>query len=277
MAVLQQCRLLLTNDTGPMHLAVSVGTPVMDLSVGHVDFRETGPYGPGHWVIQPDLDCAPCGFDRVCPHHACKDRLLCDEVAALCAHALGAGPGPPRMHGVRVYESGVDEDGLGCYRLRIGREDPIAAWYGQFWRRFWYETFTGRTSGTPEPDGPAPDSPSQHRLWDQLSPALDRLVSGSEELIRLSARHPLPVTSLQACQQRLAQDTQRAMTLVGESPAFGPLAVVFLREKHNVDAVGLGAMARQQADAYRRWRHRARQVAVTLAMRESDMAGCPSA
>lgn len=46
-ALLQSCRLMLTNDTGPMHLAVGAGTPVIDLSVGHVDFHETGPYGSG--------------------------------------------------------------------------------------------------------------------------------------------------------------------------------------------------------------------------------------
>ena len=40
-ALLADCRLLLTNDTGPMHLAVSVQIPVIDLSVGHVDFQET--------------------------------------------------------------------------------------------------------------------------------------------------------------------------------------------------------------------------------------------
>ncbi|MER3424861.1 MAG: hypothetical protein C4293_18210, partial [Nitrospiraceae bacterium] len=111
-ALLAECRLLLTNDTGPMHLAVSVGTPVVDLSVGHVDFRETGPYGRGHWVIQPELDCAPCGFDQICSHHACKDRLLPEEVASLCLHALGIGPFPSRVSGTRIYASDVDEDGL---------------------------------------------------------------------------------------------------------------------------------------------------------------------
>ena len=80
--LLSRCQLLLTNDTGPMHLAVGVGTPVIDLSVGHVDHHETGPYGPGHWVIQPDLACSPCGFDQICAHHACKDRLLPEEVAS---------------------------------------------------------------------------------------------------------------------------------------------------------------------------------------------------
>lgn len=88
-ALLAECRLLLTNDTGPMHLAVGVKTPVIDLSVGHVDFQETGPYGPGHWVLQPELECAPCGFEQVCAHHACKDRIPTDSVAELLWHVLG--------------------------------------------------------------------------------------------------------------------------------------------------------------------------------------------
>ena len=129
-AVLAQSHLLLTNDTGPMHLAVGVGTPVVDLSVGHVDFHETGPYGPGHWVVQPDLGCAPCGFDQVCLHHACKDRLIPDQIADLCLYALKVGSFPLITNGIRIYESGVDEDGLARYRLRSGREDSLAAWYG---------------------------------------------------------------------------------------------------------------------------------------------------
>ena len=97
--LLSRCQLLLTNDTGPMHLAVGVGTAVIDLSVGHVDHHETGPYGPGHWVIQPDLACSPCGFDQICAHHACKDRLVPEEVADLCLHASGLLRFPPGAPG----------------------------------------------------------------------------------------------------------------------------------------------------------------------------------
>ena len=153
-AVLAQSHLLLTNDTGPMHLAVGVGTPVVDLSVGHVDFHETGPYGPGHWVVQPDLGCAPCGFDQVCLHHACKDRLIPDQIADLCLYALKVGSFPLITNGIRIYESGVDEDGLAQYRLRSGCEDSLAAWYGLFWRRAWFEDFTGLSCAEPAPSDP---------------------------------------------------------------------------------------------------------------------------
>ncbi|NJL17807.1 MAG: glycosyltransferase family 9 protein [Nitrospira sp.] len=96
-ALLAECRSLLTNDTGPMHIGVAVGTSVIDLSVGHVDYQETGPYGRGHWVIQPELECAPCGFEQVCAHHACKDRIAPNLVADLLLHVVKDMPSPSHV------------------------------------------------------------------------------------------------------------------------------------------------------------------------------------
>ena len=110
--LLSECHVMLTNDTGPMHFAVGVGTPIVNVSVGHVDFRETGPYGPKHWVIQPDIECGPCGFDQVCSHQSCKERLLPRYVADMCAHVLGKGDFPDFSMGARVYEAAIDEDQL---------------------------------------------------------------------------------------------------------------------------------------------------------------------
>ena len=258
--LLDHCQLLLTNDTGPMHLAVGVGTPVIDLSVGHVDFRETGPYGPGHWVVQPDLACAPCGFDQVCLHHACKDRLVAEQVAALCLHVLRAGPFPTHMTGVRLYESSIDADGLACYQLRAGQTDAIAEWYGSFWRTFWYEAMTGQSSLLAGPEGPSPDRADVSRLAEPLRPLLSRLTAQSNQLVRLSRQQPCPVAELQAAQARLREERQRAIALAVQSPAFGPLAVAFLRDSHNGDAQGLANLAQQQATAFHAWRNRTNEV-----------------
>ena len=51
-ALLERARLLVTNDTGTMHMAAAVGCPVTLVSVGHVHYRETGPYGEGHCAIE---------------------------------------------------------------------------------------------------------------------------------------------------------------------------------------------------------------------------------
>lgn len=50
---------LLTNDTGPMHLAAAVGTPLLDLC-GAADERATGPRGPASEVIVHPVYCRPC-------------------------------------------------------------------------------------------------------------------------------------------------------------------------------------------------------------------------
>lgn len=263
-AVLAECRLLLTNDTGPMHLAVGVGTPVVDLSVGHVDFRETGPYGPGHWMVQPDLGCAPCGFDQVCLQHACKDRLVPDEMAALCLHVLTGAAFPRSTTGVRIYRSRADEDGLGSTDLHAGREDPLVAWYGRFWRRFWFEEFTGRASQVPCHPEPSPDSADALMVMEHLTPLAKKLVSKAEELVRLTTRRPLPVSALKQMQLVENADRQQILALSMRSPATASLAVAMVRDTHNDDGSELTGLAQSRLATYQRWQKRLHAVATSF-------------
>ncbi|HJT18922.1 MAG TPA: glycosyltransferase family 9 protein [Nitrospira sp.] len=273
-ALLAECRLLLTNDTGPMHLAVGVGTPVIDVSVGHVNFWETGPYGPGHWVIQPDLECAPCGFDRVCLHHACKDQIQCADVASLCRHVLGIGPMPDSAGASRMYESGIDGDGLGTFTLRIGRADPLTEWYGLFWRTFWYETLAKRPSSAKHPSGPPPDRREADRAFEELQPLLAKLVAQSEHIDRLCRRQPPPVVELREAHRVLQQQQQSVVASAMIMPSLIPITVAFLREIHNNDAAGLTQMSGHHMRAYRLWQQRVSDVRRRLqaAWNESDAA-----
>ena len=68
MASLKICRLLLTNDSGPMHVAAALGTPVV-VPFGSTSPELTGPGLPGnncHRVIKSTAPCSPC-FRRICP------------------------------------------------------------------------------------------------------------------------------------------------------------------------------------------------------------------
>jgi heptosyltransferase-2 len=67
-ALLKMCRVLLTNDTGPMHAAAALGTRVV-APFGSTDPRLTGPGLPGdsrHRLLESDAPCSPC-FRRKCP------------------------------------------------------------------------------------------------------------------------------------------------------------------------------------------------------------------
>ena len=68
MALLKVCRVLLTNDTGPMHVAAALGTPVV-VPFGSTSPELTGPGLPGtagQWLLKSDAPCSPC-FLRECP------------------------------------------------------------------------------------------------------------------------------------------------------------------------------------------------------------------
>ena len=77
--------LLVTGDTGPMHLAAAVGTPVVAL-FGPSDPRRYGPLGSRQRVIRIDLPCSPCGQVRLPPERCrghvpdCLDGLSVDVV-----------------------------------------------------------------------------------------------------------------------------------------------------------------------------------------------------
>ncbi|MGB9628913.1 MAG: glycosyltransferase family 9 protein, partial [Thermodesulfobacteriota bacterium] len=78
-ALLERCNLLVTNDTGTMHMATAVGTPVVAI-FGSTDVNTTGPWGDGHQVIRKEVPCSPC-LKRVCPtDHRCMDWITVDEV-----------------------------------------------------------------------------------------------------------------------------------------------------------------------------------------------------
>jgi heptosyltransferase-1 len=56
---LRRCDLMVTNDTGPMHVAAALGKPVVGV-FGPTEPRRTGPYGQLDGVIQQQLPCVPC-------------------------------------------------------------------------------------------------------------------------------------------------------------------------------------------------------------------------
>ena len=79
-ALMEQAVLLVSGDTGPLHLATAVGTRVVAL-FGAADPERTGPIGAQHVVIRSDAHCAPCR-SRTCRRTKleCMDRISVDQV-----------------------------------------------------------------------------------------------------------------------------------------------------------------------------------------------------
>ncbi|MDO9229609.1 MAG: glycosyltransferase family 9 protein [Syntrophales bacterium] len=82
----RQASLVVTTDSGPMHLAAAMGTPVVAL-FGPTDPARTGPYGHGHRVIRHALSCAPCLRKR-CDDPRCMTEICVEEVFEAAREAL---------------------------------------------------------------------------------------------------------------------------------------------------------------------------------------------
>ena len=92
-ALLRRAALLVTNDTGPMHLAAAVGTPVLAL-FGSTDPAVCGPRGRGPLrVLYEQVECAPC-YLRECPvpGHPCLDQFSVERVEREVRSLLASAP-----------------------------------------------------------------------------------------------------------------------------------------------------------------------------------------
>ena len=85
-SLLRRVRVLITNDSGPMHLAAALGTPVVAM-FGPTDPIRTGPYGAGHEVLRAGIPCSPC-FSRRCVNANPMECLTTIAPEAVAAAAM---------------------------------------------------------------------------------------------------------------------------------------------------------------------------------------------
>jgi heptosyltransferase II len=88
MGLLKECSLLITNDSGPMHLAAALDVPQLAL-FGSTSETATGPISRRAVVIKHSVDCNPC-FLRECPtDFRCMKGISVQEVAEAAQSILG--------------------------------------------------------------------------------------------------------------------------------------------------------------------------------------------
>jgi heptosyltransferase-1 len=73
-----RCRVLVTTDTGPMHMAAAMGCPVVAL-FGPTSPLRTGPYGREHKVVTSGAECSPC-LKKACDQMSCMKDITVESV-----------------------------------------------------------------------------------------------------------------------------------------------------------------------------------------------------
>jgi len=81
------CRLLLTNDSGAMHVAAALGVPTVAV-FGPTNHVATSPRGPLTRIVREPVECSPCKL-RECPiDHRCMKRVPAERVADVALELL---------------------------------------------------------------------------------------------------------------------------------------------------------------------------------------------
>jgi ADP-heptose:LPS heptosyltransferase len=121
------CDRLLSGDTGTLHLAAYLGVPSVGIFFGPAYVFETGPYGPGHLVLQAEPPCGPCREEAPCVEESCRALVPPDTVLRILT-GESEEPHPQSQ----VYASGFVDNWMEyrpIQRRRATRDDTIGFLY----------------------------------------------------------------------------------------------------------------------------------------------------
>jgi ADP-heptose:LPS heptosyltransferase len=135
--------LMVTPDTGPMHVAAWTGTPTLNLSMGPVNAWETGPFSPGHLILRTRLSCIGC-WRCTRPRTFCKETFAPGRVAALAHAILSAGETDPAAAvppGQELLRTARDKWGLYALRSVAEGAPPPRMAVSRFWQACFGHSF----------------------------------------------------------------------------------------------------------------------------------------
>ncbi|MBW1740029.1 MAG: glycosyltransferase family 9 protein [Deltaproteobacteria bacterium] len=272
-AFLESCHCLVSNDTGPMHLAAAVGTKTVGLFFGHAHFAETAPYGKGHLVFQPNISCAPCNWKQECKEgYKCLDYVSPDGVFKILDKWLD-GPYPHAaqiedtedMARMNIYYSSFDEFDFLTYfpliKRSLNAEDVLRLAYKLMWL---YEL---EGENDLEKRCKYIEKTLKHYLMDKpdkLSAQMDKILQSVSELEGLSERGLESTRELLDILMQAEIDTVRLNEIVAQLnqvdgdidskgtiyDALKPLTMAFSLDKQNLEGSNIYQLARETKDLY---------------------------
>lgn len=241
-ALLRRSRLLVTNDTGTMHLAAGLGVPSLAFFFATAQPWDTGPYLAGCCCLEPALDCHPCGFGQACPRdEMCRSLPEAGPVARLALGYLASGRwqeglSPELCSQVRVWETGFDAEGFATVTSLSGHEaESRSLWLAEL-RQFWRQLLDD-LGGAPSKGAEAPAPMLSETPLADAASAVAALTQGATLLDALSAAGALTGRSAQAGQLFL-RNCERLQQVLDASPPLASLGA-FWRELRETRGGGM--------------------------------------
>ena len=255
-AVIKRSSVLITGDTGPMHIAVGVGTPVIAMFLASAFGFETGPYSEGNIVLQPIISCGPCNPNKPCARPDCHDHIDPDLIATLAImriqsnfKELPAGMFDPTR--LMIYRSEFDAHGF--LDLRPLGDDRFDGYkrYRAAYRRLWLEELSEiKTSGGIQKESRLIVAPEKIEGLDEIIEIARKGKILLDELVRL-IQDPHSVPKLLGEVNSQVSELDRIVEERGfQHPHLGPLTRMFVFAKENLSGTEAVDLASQMGRVY---------------------------
>lgn len=229
-AILRACRLLVTNDTGTMHLAAGLGVPGLAFFLATAQPWDTGPLLSGWCCLEPEQDCHPCAFGKPCGNNfSCNRAIIPDAAISLLDGWLRTGQWSPAA-GVRVWQTATSKSGMARI-IPLGKcaAEPRSVWLGAL-REFW-EHLLDALASLPEHGQPVYDCEALKTL-----PAAANIAATLEQsaslLNSISQCGPLLAASPKGG-QILLRNCERLQTLLDQCKPLATLAYFWREFRQN--------------------------------------------
>lgn len=235
-AGLSWTRLLVTNDTGTMHLAAGLGVPVLAVFLATAQPFDTGPYRVGACSVEPDMDCHPCAFGSVCDREeACRHAVRPETMARLALARLATGAWSRLAGtGARIWEAEDDGSGFLALRSLSGHEGASRSLWLALQRRY-IGAYLDRPADSPfTPPAPGGEAQLLPALWRSESAATAR-AAADLSLLFLQQGRVLALARKGGMGERLLATWERVCALFAAQPGFAALAMLWIQETQAQD------------------------------------------
>jgi ADP-heptose:LPS heptosyltransferase len=258
--VLCHCRLLVTNDTGTMHLAAGLNRPVVAIFLATAQPWDTGPYREGCLCLEPDLECHPCSFGQPCLHQeACRRTIQAEEVFdSLTRHLIPEAFAVPEAMsctaGARIWLTCRDEQKFLDLKALSGQDSSIRTQWIRI-QRHYYRQFLDQA---PEIIAPGPIFHPVFHLPETVSRGLATSLEQSQALLHLlgSQADVLNNAPLDKVKQKFLAYWERLQIHWRDDPFFSVLGRLWLVESQECaqNLADIQALTRRYARLISAWR-----------------------
>lgn len=278
-SLMQRTNILVTNDTGPMHIAAACGTKTISIHMGKEMCRTTGPYGVDCIAVQPRLACHPCEHPEQCPQRTCLNCIspeLVFSLLALCNATKRTSLRPSQhsnLENAAVFISRYDNNNLLDYYPCMKTEMKLEDICYRLLRIIWENTLRGGNNCLPIPAAlkkniqelvdvlkkyyQLPSLFSLKEQWRALQSYLETIAGYSREGIQLSqkisayaAAPSCHVASLQKLSQQLETLDWKIMGYGETIPELATLSHMFFIEKEHLEGDDITTQARHTLQIY---------------------------